>query len=92
MRFQVYLCRYTCGANRKVIHRDMLSAGNDSDVTDSVSVTCSGETGRFEPSLSDVTCTVPCPIPTYDTNLMVDDWDRRTSVQPQYQASDRGND
>ena len=47
----------------------------------------SGETGRFEPSLSDFTCTVPCPIPNYDTNLMADDWDRRTSAQPQYQAS-----
>ena len=48
---------YSCRDNRKIIPRKMLSAANDSNVTDSVTVTCSGQTARFEPSLEDLTCT-----------------------------------
>ena len=31
------------------------------------------------------TISVPCPIPTYDTDILEDDWNRRASRQPQYQ-------
>ena len=48
---------YSCRDNRKVIPREMLSAANDSDVTDSETVECSGQTARFEPSLKHLTCT-----------------------------------
>ena len=48
---------YSCRDNRKIIPREMLSAANDSNVTDSVAVTCSDQTARFEPSLKDLTCT-----------------------------------
>ena len=52
-----YAYSYSCRDNRKIIPREMLSAANDSNVTDSVTVTCSGQTARFEPSLKDLTCT-----------------------------------
>ena len=48
-------------------------------------VTCGADSGLFEPSLGEWTCTPPCPIPAYDTDLIQDNW-TQPFRPPQYQV------